>query len=179
MQQKFCFKKLPTLTTKRLRIRKPTKEDAKAIFELRNNLIINKYIKRTPPKTAQDVLSFIKKMKFAFNQQKAIYWIIELKNTKKIIGTVCFWNISKDKTYTEVGYELLPQFHKKGLMTETLQEVIHFGFKTIPFKTIEAFTHKDNKNSLTLLNKMKFVFLKDKKDIGFPYNYIFQLNQDN
>jgi len=160
-------------------MRRLTKADSKALFYLRNNLIINKYIKRSPPKTIEQAFAFITKVNVEFTNKKNIFWGIECKQTNKLIGSVCLWRISKDTTYAELGYELHPDFHNKAFMTEILQKVIHFAFYTTPLKTIEAFTHKDNKSSIALLNKLKFVFLKDKKDEGFMYNNIYQLNTDN
>jgi ribosomal-protein-alanine N-acetyltransferase len=38
---------------------------------------------------------------------------------------------SSDKTMAEVGYELLPDYHRKGIMSEALSVVLEYGLNTL------------------------------------------------
>jgi len=56
----------------------------------------------------------------------------------------------------DLGYTLNPEFHNKGYMTEASARVISFAFNTMKLKTIEAYTHKDNKGSIRILLRNNF-----------------------
>jgi ribosomal-protein-alanine N-acetyltransferase len=104
---------------------------------------------------------------------KTCFWgISELGNTK-LIGTICLWNFNSTKTVAEVGYELHPDYHKKGIMSEALNTVLNFGFKDLQLKTIEAFTSQYNQPSRKLLQKFNFKLDVNRVDEGFPDNLIY------
>jgi len=120
---------------------------------------------------------------FILNRNKDIskntiyYWGITLKNNHKLIGTICFWNLSDNKTYSEIGYDLVPEFQNKGIMNEVFKEVILFGIETLKLHKIEAFTQYKNESSIKLLLNNKFVLQKEKRDEGFPDNRIYSLEK--
>ncbi|MCP6379763.1 GNAT family N-acetyltransferase, partial [Klebsiella pneumoniae] len=60
-----------------------------------------------------------------------LYWAMILKGTQQLIGTICLWHFSNDKTTAEIGYELHPDFQGKGLMNEAIQTIIDYGFTTL------------------------------------------------
>ena len=84
-------------------------------------------------------------------------WVITLKDDPKLIGTIVYWHIVKEKDEAEVGYELLPQYRGKGMMQEALSKVIEYGFNTLKLKTIVADPKAVNLSSVKLLEKCGFV----------------------
>jgi len=166
------MKTLKVIQTKRLILRPLQDNDAEEIFILRSNPELGKYIKRAPQKGIAEAYAFIKKIKNLVLNNSTYYWVIQLKNNPDCIGTICLWNISKDRKTAEIGYDLLLDFHGKGIMTEALVSVLKYGFDKLNFNLIEAFTHKDNQASINLLQSNRFV-LTNKKDPGFPENINF------
>jgi ribosomal-protein-alanine N-acetyltransferase len=63
-------------------------------------------------------------------------------------------------------------------MSEAIVAVLHFGFNELHLKTIEAFTHKNNKPSIALLEKHHFVFQSERREEGFENNRIFKLEKN-
>lgn len=177
--KQFSFLHFPELKTERLLLRQLNTNDANAIFKLRSNKEINKLITRKIPKCIEDTEEFISVCHQEFEKQNRIFWAMELKETKEVIGTIVFHNISLDENYVEIGYELNPTFHKKGLMNEAMQAVVAFGVKTMKLKVIEAFTHQNNIASSALLEKHNFVFQPERRDEGFENNRIFKLISNN
>ena len=57
----------------------------------------------------------------------------------------------------EVGFELFPGFQGRGIMKETLLEVVAFGFKQLKLKTITALTDPGNQPSIKLLQRAGFI----------------------
>jgi len=167
----------PTLSTECLVLRQLVTNDDQAIFRIRSNDIVYKYIAKQTQKNIEEAQAFIIKTNKGIANKEFLYWAITLKKTQELVGTICLWNFSKDKLIAEVGYELLPMFHKKGIMNEALNKVLEFGFEVLNLKTIEAFTHKKNEASKTLLTRNHFVLNPNRKDKGFPNNIIYSLSK--
>ncbi len=144
------------LFTERLALLKLKAEDADALFALRTNSDVNQYLDRPETTDISQVFDFIKKIQISVDSGQSFYWAITFPVDDKLIGTICFYNLSKDHTEAEIGYELHPDFQGKGLMQEAIAEVIAFGFNDIGLKTITALPHDKNERSITLLKKNNF-----------------------
>jgi RimJ/RimL family protein N-acetyltransferase len=158
------FLPFPELTTKRLLLRQLKKTDNLAIFSLRSDENINKYLDRPKTKSIDKAEEFILKINDGIKLNDRLYWAICLKENPALIGTICLWNFSDDKATAEVGYELKPSYQGRGLMNEALARVIKFGFQKIKLNKIEAFTHKENIRSTKLLKKNDFILMPDRID---------------
>lgn len=167
------FTTFPELKTERLILRALSFDDISAIFELRSSEEVNKLISRKTPKNLKEAEDFITVCHKEFENGNRIFWGMEFD--KQIIGTIVFHSISLENTYAEIGYELFPKHHQKGFMSEALKTVLQFGFEKMNFKTIEAFTHKNNIASKALLKKHGFIFQPERKCEIFVHNRIFKL----
>ena len=172
--KQFSFLHFPELKTERLQLRQLKADDVKGIFELRSSEVVNKLITRKIPKKLEEAAEFISDCHQEFEKQNRVFWAMQLKETNELIGTIVYHNISLEKDYAEIGYELNPNFLKKGFMNEAMQKVISFGIKTMNLKVIEAFTHQNNMASIALLEKHNFVSQPERRDKGFENNRIFQ-----
>lgn len=168
------FKKL---TTERLLLRSLKATDKKEILILRSDPVVNKYIDRPPTTKIEEALLFIKNRNDNLKENKALYWAITLKENPKLIGTICLWNFSEDKKTAELGYELLPAFQGKGIMSEAIKKVIETSFEKMGVEMLEAFTHKDNQKSRLLLSKNNFLHDINRKDEDNINNAIFILKK--
>lgn len=166
------------IETERLLLKKINESYVNDILKIRSNEIINQYVQRVSPKNNYDALQFILTIKERTQNNQTFYWGISLKDQFNLIGTICLWNFSEDRTVAEVGYELLPGFHNKGIMSEALKAVINFAFNSLFLKEIVAMTHHCNDNSKKLLLKHNFVLEEGRIDEGFPDNLVFSLKND-
>ena len=144
------------LQTTRLLLRRIKPTDWERILFLRSDEVVNQFIFRPPnrqTKTKADALLFIQKIDAGIENNDFISWGITLGNNPEIIGTICFWNFSEDQKTTELGYDLDPAFHQKGIMSEALEAVMAYGFQRLDLHKIEAFTHFQNEGSRKLLEK--------------------------
>lgn len=137
-------------------LRKLSVHDDKAIFALRSNPEVNRYVTRKPCKTIDEASDFIHAV-LSIEKNKLFYWVIILKETNQLIGTICLANISIETSTAEIGYELLPAFQNKGFMQACISTVLEFGFKQLKLHTIEANTSKENAKSIYLLIKFGFI----------------------
>ena len=150
------FTPFPVLKTERLTLRQVSVNDDKEIFALRSDKQVNKYLDRDPSNTIEDARKFIHKIAEVVKQNEGIYWAITLTSNDKLVGTICLFNFSDENDQAEIGYELLPAFQGQGIMQEATSKVIAFGLEVIGLKAIEAYTHRENKNSLKLLEKYNY-----------------------
>lgn len=173
-------KAFPEINTERLFLRKIEESDSEAILFLRSDKTINKFIHRPEnrkTKNIADAKKHIQKINLETENNTSFSWGITLKNDREIIGTICLWNFSENYKTAEVGYDLNPTHHRKGIMNEALHSVLDFGFNRLNLDKIEAFTHVQNESSKKLLEKNGFTFIKDRKDNDNLSNVIFEIKK--
>ncbi|MDV7698116.1 GNAT family N-acetyltransferase [Chryseobacterium soli] len=166
------------IETDRLVLKEINESHVEDILKIRSNEMINQFVQRNSPKNNYDALQFILTIKERTKNKETFYWGISLKDQPNLIGTICLWKFTEDRKQAEVGYELLPDYHRKGIMSEALAAIIHFGFNDLQLQEMVAMTNKFNENSKGLLLKHQFVLEEGRKDEGFPDNIIFSLNKN-
>jgi ribosomal-protein-alanine N-acetyltransferase len=144
--------KPPILATPKLTIRPLTLDDERGVFALRSDAEINKYLDRQASKTIEDAREFINKV----TTNNLLYWAITLTDSQSFAGTICLFDFSEGEKKCEIGYELLPKFQGQGIMREAAGKVIDFAFQILQVRRLEAFSHKDNRSSNALLEKLGF-----------------------
>lgn len=152
----FYFKSFPNLTTERLKLRQLEPDDAEKIYFLRSDDQVNKYLDRPRAITIDDAVNFILTINTGIDKNEYLYWGIVLQPENKLIGTICLWNFNIEKSVAEIGYELHPDFHGKGIMHEALTKVVEFGFQKMKLRAFEAYTNIDNVKSTLLLQRNHF-----------------------
>ncbi|KQT17573.1 alanine acetyltransferase [Chryseobacterium sp. Leaf404] len=165
------------LETERLILKPINETHVENILKIRSNEITNKYVVRNTPKNNFDALQFILMIKERTKNNESFYFGISLRNQQNLIGTICLYNFTEDRKTAEVGYELLPEFHHQGLMSEALKVVVDFGFTDVHLQEIVAMTNKFNENSKGLLLKSGFALEDVREDEGFPDNLVFSIRQ--
>ncbi|MCL8538768.1 GNAT family N-acetyltransferase [Chryseobacterium gallinarum] len=165
------------LETERLILKEVNEMHTEDILRIRSNDLINHYVKRKSPVSNYDALEFILHIKRKTRDNEMIFWGISYKDQQDLIGTICLWNFSEDRKIAETGYELLPEHHKKGIMSEALASVLHFGLNALHLQEILAFTHKCNKASQALLLKHRFVLEENRTDEKNLENAVFSLKK--
>ena len=150
------FTPFPILKTERLTLRQLSTDDDKEILSLRSNKKINKYLGRKPATSIDDARIFIQTINENIERDDSVYWAITLSDIDTLIGTVCLFDFSQDRSRAEIGFELLPPYQGKGIMQEATSRVIHFAFLHLKLTSIEAYTHTENESSKRLLERLKF-----------------------
>jgi ribosomal-protein-alanine N-acetyltransferase len=171
----FDFTNFPVIQTERLTLRELNLNDTKAIFRLRTKKEVVEFIDRKTLNNLSETRAFIERISKLTSNNKGVFWVIESKSNSQVIGTIGLRNFEDEEDYAEIGYELEPSYQQKGFMSEAFNVVVEYGFKQMELKTIEAFTHKNNKASIALLEKQKFVFEPEIKDEGFENNISYRI----
>lgn len=161
------------IKTNHLILRNMTLDDYKDLHDIRFHPEVLKHIKREIVADKSEFKIFISDRLEDIRNGDLCFWGISTHDSQKLIGTICLWNFNSTKTIAEIGYELHPDYHRKGFMSEAMEAVLDFGFSELNLKTIEAYTNKHNEPSKTLLKKFNFKREAYRKDKGFPDNIIY------
>ncbi len=151
------FSPFPQLSTERLILRQLAPSDTAAIFALRSDERVNRYLDRPACRSLDEAAAFVAKITDSVAQGKSLYWAVCLRETPLLIGTICLWNFSEEDKTAETGYELHPDFQGRGIMSEALGCVLAYAFGALGLHTVEAYTHPENAASEKLLRKHGFL----------------------
>jgi [ribosomal protein S5]-alanine N-acetyltransferase len=145
------------LSTPRFYLRSLSHDDLNAIFRLRSNEDVNRYLDREPARSMEDAAAFVERIHTAVANGNSYYWVISPKESNVFTGSAALWNMDDSNSSAEIGYELLPEWQGKAIMQEVLPAVIDYAFGVLKLSTITAECHANNIRSIRLLGKLKFV----------------------
>ena len=153
----------PELETERLLLRRINEADANEIFELRSDDDVNRYLDRQPASSVADALKHIENLERHMNTSRLPVWAITIKPDPKLVGCILLFEYNEQENSAEIGFELLPNHQRKGIMYEAVNRVIKFAFSDLHLQKISAYVHADNEASLALLKKLHFQ--KENRDV--------------
>ena len=152
------FSDFPVLTTERLRLREIRLDDAE--FWIRNfsELEVVELTAYEPPKDLEAAKQEIQTYCIdKFRNDSGIRWGIELKGSTGLIGTLGYYKWVKAGGFSaEMGYDLLKEFRRKGIMKEAMTAVIDFGFQHMRLNRIQVLTDPRNTASMALAKSLGF-----------------------
>lgn len=149
------FTPFPVLTTERLILRQLQTEDEHEFFILKSDERMLTFVDY-PAKTFDEARQFLQRLNEYIANNESITWGIALKDENKLIGTICFWNISEADSKAEIGYELMPGHQGQGIMHEAIKTVIEYGFEKMKLACIEALPKANHSQSIKLLERNHF-----------------------
>jgi len=147
----------PILETKRLVLRKVTKDDAKSILKYLSDEEVMKYYGLEPFKSINDALDEISWYQSIYSNKTGIRWGITLREQGVVIGTCGFHKLVSQHFRTEIGFELSKEQWGKGIALEAVEAIIKYGFEHMNVQRIEALIEPPNLSSQKLVEKMGFI----------------------
>jgi ribosomal-protein-alanine N-acetyltransferase len=152
------FNPFPQLTTERLLLRKLESTDAEALFMLRSNEDVLRYLGKEPQKTVKEAEEMIGLFNKSIDENENLMWGIAFRNEPSaLIGTICLWNFKPENYRAEIGYILHPVHWRKGIMKEAIHLVMDYGFSILDLHSMEALLSPDNAGSVAVLESCGFV----------------------
>ncbi|WP_144891788.1 GNAT family N-acetyltransferase [Flavobacterium tiangeerense] len=161
------FTPFPNLETDRLLLRRVNAGDVKEILMLRSNPKTMQYIPRPLLKTDEEALEHIAMIDQKIEVNEGINWAITLKDSPKLIGIIGHYRIKPEHYRAEIGYMLLPDYQRRGIITEAVKAAVHYGFNDLKLHSIEAVIAPENLASAKVLENNNFVKEAHFKDYEF------------
>lgn len=148
--------KFPVLETPDLLLREILPDDALTIQRIRSNPQILEFMDRAPLESISAAEAFIRTLSENFQAGKSVYWGLALKSTGELIGTGGFHRWESVTGEAEIACELLPQFWRRGFISQALRKMLDFGFRWMRLCKIVANVNPQNIASRRVLEKFAF-----------------------
>ncbi|MPQ85456.1 GNAT family N-acetyltransferase [Pseudomonas sp. MAFF 730085] len=110
-------------------------------------------------------------------QKTGIWWAIALNTDDSMIGACGLNDWCHKHRKAEVGYWLMPEHWRKGLLTEALPAVIRYGLCDMGLHRIHADVEPDNEPSCALLTKFGFHLEGTLRDVELKDGRFLSLHQ--
>lgn len=150
------FSPFPELATKNLVLRKITVEDINEYYILKSDQRLLLHYEASP-RNFEETKKHLNNINEDMRKNEVVLWGITLKGDDKVIGSICYRNISEDELKAEIGYELMDEWQGKGIIQEAIQTVIKYGFDQMELQEIEAVPISKNIRSVKVLERFNFV----------------------
>ncbi len=150
--------RFPVLLTDRLVLREITPDDAP--FWLRNfsDPEVVELTAYEAPRDLEAAKGEIERFcTRPFREETGIRWGISLKDRGELIGTLGYhaWVQGRDR-HARMGYDLLPEHRRQGIMTEAMRVALAYGFKTMVLNRVEVLVDPRNLPSIRLAERLGF-----------------------
>ena len=158
--------KMKKLETERLILRKFRLSDAKDAYNnWTSDKETSKYLDWNVHESVDVTKNYVNKVIEGY-KNGSLGWVVEIKNTKEIIGNISVVKLNKNDLNAEIGYCYGPKYWNKGYATEALKRVIEFLLNECDMHLVEARHISGNPASGRVMQKagmVKEAILRDRK----------------
>jgi [ribosomal protein S5]-alanine N-acetyltransferase len=158
MPTEHILEDLPALETERLRLRKVTPADVDAIFAYGSDPAVSEFTTWNTHQSIDDTQQFLNIILSLYENHQAVFWGIEHKEHKQLIGTINYVSWNQKDYVGEIGYVVARPYWGSGYMTEAVKEVIRFGFEKMELERIQAKCMVENEGSEKVMQKSSMLF---------------------
>ncbi len=132
------FSRLPMLDTADLVLRRPAGKDAKDIFRYASDPEVARYVLWEPHRSLSETRAFVRFLRSRLRAGYPSSWVVVLKSSGTVIGTIGFIWYSEENRSAELGYSFSREYWNHGYATQALQAVIDAVFRSLPVNRLEA-----------------------------------------
>lgn len=151
------FEDKPEFETARLKLVPVTNDDFELFHSLFTDKDVMKYSRLSSLISEEDNRKNFKRIRNLQDKGFLFVWKMILKETGVEIGRINIGSIYRVSNKVDMGYVMLPEYWRKGIMTEATSTLISYLFKKVELHKITATTNNDNLASKALLHKLGFV----------------------
>ena len=148
------------LETDRLLLRPLVASDADAIYALRSDAEIMRYIRE--PQDRRETEKWIRLVSSRWQKDKLGFCGVVEKKSGVLTGWCGVWRLSETDE-VEIGYAIAKAFWRRGFATEAAEVLLRYAFEQIKPDKITAVAEPENTASRRVMEKlgMKFVRIDD------------------
>jgi ribosomal-protein-alanine N-acetyltransferase len=146
------------LETNRLLLRPFTKNDIDAVFAMRSDRDVMRFI-RPIQTNRSEAESWINLVSSRWQDERIGFCAVIEKSSNQFIGWCGLWRL-KENNETEIGYALIKKFRGQNYAVEAAERFLSYGFEDLKLEEIVAVTRPENRASWRTMEK-----------IGMTYDY--------
>jgi ribosomal-protein-alanine N-acetyltransferase len=147
------------LETNRLILRRFTDDDVDAVFAMRSDAEIMRFI-REPQKRRDETHNWLRLISGKWEDEKIGFCAVIEKKSGKVIGWCGLW-LLQESNEIEVGYAIKKEFWGRGFAPEAAEAMLKYGFNELELEKIVAVAYPENQASQNVMKKL-----------GMNYNYV-------
>lgn len=152
-----AFSAFPYLETQRLILRQIVLDDVEAVFALYSEDAVAQFLDINTLTERREAVKLVEFFIERYQNGVSIRFAIALRDQpQQLIGTCGFHPFDEGNRRVEIGYDLAKAYWQRGIMTEALTAMLHYGFTILALHRIEAVTTPENYPSRRLLEKLGF-----------------------
>lgn len=156
----------PTQKTTRFLLRQISNNDLENVYNgLSHPEVIQYYgISYDSLEATQAQISWFSQLE---KDETGIWWAIESLESHEFCGAIGFNNLNKQHKRAEIGFWLLPNAWRKGIISEVLPNVCQYAFEKLGLHRIEAQVETENSACKNVMKKNNFLFEGTLKECEF------------
>ncbi len=147
---------IPTLTTGNISLRAIDERDIAALFSLFSHEKVVRFMDIERFVNVSEAVQLIAFFRDKLASGEGMRWAVTINGHNELIGTCGFHHINRTHYKMELGYDLLPSYWGKGIMTNSIYRLMQYGFEELQMNRIEAFVDPANTHSRKLLRRLGF-----------------------
>lgn len=144
------------LETERLFLRPMNETDVDAVFEMRSDEDIMRFI-RAPQINRREAKNWIRLVSSRWEKEKIGFCAIVEKASNRFAGWCGLWRL-KETDEIEIGYALVKDFHGLGYASEASQAFLIYGFEKLNLEKIVAVARPENHASRRVMERLGMIY---------------------
>lgn len=145
------------LETERLLLRPLLASDADAIYALRSDAEIMRYIRE--PQNRRETENWIRLVSSRWQKEKLGFCGVVEKKSGVLTGWCGVWRLSETDE-VEIGYAIAKKFWRRGFATEAAEALLQYTFAQIKPDKITAVAEPENTASRRVMEKLGMKFIR-------------------
>jgi ribosomal-protein-alanine N-acetyltransferase len=143
------------ITTENFLLRKFTESDLENVHRGLSNKEVIKYygISFKTLEATKEQINWFSEIE---SNGTGIWWAICSLDNKKFYGAGGFSSMNKKFKKAEIGFWLLPEYWRNGIMSQTFPLLCKYGFNNLGLHRIEGFVESENIACRNAMSKLNF-----------------------
>ncbi len=157
------FSRLPELSTERLLLRMAVRRDAADIYSYAKDPLVAEHVLWDAHTHFSDSLAYVRYLRDQYRSGRPSSWVIVLRSTGRVIGTIGYTEWNSENEILEVGYSLCREYWNQGYGTSTVELMKMYLTEEIGIRKLIAYVVTDNIYAAKVLTNNEFV--KDEQSV--------------
>jgi diamine N-acetyltransferase len=139
-------------------------EDLDFLFSTENNSDFWEVSSTQTPFSKFILKKYLANAKQDIYEARQLRLVITNTNTSEKVGLIDLFDFNPQHQRAGIGILILKEYQKKGFASEALKMITQYAFSTLNLHQVYANIPANNKKSLALFKKLKFIKIGTQKD---------------